>query len=58
MVNNTNQSLETAKTIFLTLLYLRGVHPLVEHRGVAQGVGAAVVQTSGQAEHLATLNGL
>ena len=40
--------------------HLGGVHPLVKHRGVTQGVGAAVVQTPGQTEHLGTwtVNGL
>ena len=34
--------------------HLGGVHPFVKHRGVTQGVGAAVVQTPGEAEHLGT----
>ena len=38
--------------------HLRGVHPLIKHGGVTQRVGAAVVQTPGQAEHLGTANGL
>ena len=31
---------------------LGAVHPLVEHGGVAEGVGAAVVQAPGQGQHL------
>ena len=38
--------------------HLGGVHPFVKHRGVTQGVGAAVVQTPGETEHLETVNRL
>ena len=38
--------------------YLCRIHPLIKHGGVTQRVGAAVVQTPGQAEHLGAVNGL